>query len=177
MASTGYLNEDVAWGDLPDYVHQAFTRGNAVKVLLPAGFQLCKLSDFESLTRPGSGEVSPWWSPLQAYDYDPGWEQRKRLAAHFGVSIREMSRILVAVKENWNAMNFLLKSQTRVPIHAFFGGVAGQARLDPGSQSRRLPGEGSSGSKGLVGSASQFYIPGLTIYHVAPLGTEPLSTL
>ena len=172
--ANGYLNEDTQWTQLPPEVRNAFTHGTAEKVLLTPGFAMCKLSDFATINAPGSGAVSPWWSPLEPYRYDAGWEQRRVLSQHFGVSIRELSRILVAVKENWNAMNYLLKVRTRIPVYAFFGGVAGQNRLDAGSASRRMAGEGSSGSAKLVGSASQFYIPGLNIYHVRMTGFEHL---
>ncbi len=173
--ANGTLNAEVGWNDMPDYVRLAFTRGTGEKVLLPAGFRMCKLSDFESLAPPGSTAASPWWSPLEPYRHDAGWEQRKRLASHFGVSIRELSRILVAVKENWNAMNFLLKVELTAPAHAFFGGVAGQDRLDTGQTSRRKGGEASSGSKRLVGSASQFYIPNLGTGQLRLSGVESLN--
>lgn len=156
-------NQDATWHSLAEdlSIANAFTRKTGTKVLLSQGMKLYKLSSYSSLGTPGSTSLSPWWSPYDAYDYDPGWEERIKLAKHLGVDIRELSRIVVAVKENWSTLAYLLKIELRISVYGFFGGVAGQKRLDPGKDSKRLAGEGSGGSRNLVGSASQFYIPNL----------------
>jgi len=159
-------NQDVTWVSLAQdlSIANAFTRKTATKVLLTQGMVLYKLANgttVEKYQKPGL--VTEWWSPYDAYDYDPGWEERIKLAKHLGVNIRELSRVVVAVKENWSTLAYLLRVELCCSVYGFFGGVAGQARLDPAKASKRLPGEGSSGSKGLVGSASQFYIPNLVV--------------
>ena len=173
-------NEDAVWQQQPQFVQAAFTHQRAEKVLLPQGFKLSKLSDFDSLAPPGATTLSPWWSPFEDYEYDAGFENRVKLAQHFGVSIRELSRLLVAVKENWNSLKYLLVIQLRVPVYAFFGGVAGQLRIDaadPGGKpvvSKVLAGEASGKTKNLVGGASQFYIPNLQVDHALKVEARSL---
>jgi hypothetical protein len=108
-----------------------------------------------------------------AFDYDPGFDSRVAMAKHFNVSIRELSRILVAVKENWNSLSYLLIIALRQPFYGFFGGVAGQARIDQGAGSKLKMGE-ARGSGGLAGNASQFYISGLTPHHATLIESRSL---
>jgi hypothetical protein len=167
------LNDLAAWVDQPQHVRQAFKGGIARRVKLPIGLRLCKLSDFPSLAPPGAAKLSEWWSPFEAFDYDPGFDSRVAMAKHFNVSIRELSRILVAVKENWNSLSYLLIIALRQPVYGFFGGVAGQARIDQGAGSKLKMGE-ARGSGGLAGNASQFYISGLTPRHATLIESRSL---
>lgn len=184
------VNDLQVWGQQPAFVRAAFTHGVGKKVKLPAGMRLSKLSDFPSVAPPGSPTLSPWWSPFDPYEYDGGFENRVRMAKNLGVSIRELSRVFVAVKENWNSLNYLLIVQLRVPVYAFFGGVGGQVRIDkvatqgPATQggqapamvnapSKLLAGEGR-GRGGLAGGASQFYIPNLTPAHAVLVESRSL---
>lgn len=167
------LNDLAAWINQPPHVKQAFKGGIGKRVRLPVGFRLCKLSDFPSLAPPGAKTLSEWWSPFESFEYDPGFESRVALARHLRVSIRELSRVLVAVKENWNSLSYLLIIALRQPVYGFFGGVAGQARIDKGQGSKLKAGE-SRGTGGLVGNASQFYIPGLTPNHATLIESRSL---
>ena len=167
------LNDLVSWADQPPHVRQAFKGGIGRRVELPVGFKLCKLSDFPSLAPPRATTLSEWWSPFEAFDYDPGFDSRVALAKRFNVSIRELSRILVAVKENWNSLSYLLIIALRQPVCGFFGGVAGQARIDQDAGSKLKVGEGR-GTGGLVGNASQFYISGLTPNHATLIKSRSL---
>jgi hypothetical protein len=167
------LNDLEVWAKQPPYVREAFKGGEGDKVKLDAGFKLCKLSHYDTLAPPGATKLSEWWSPWDPYLYDGGFENRIRMAANFNVSIREISRIFVAVKENWNSLSYLLVISLNQPVHAFFGGVAGQARIDPGAASKRVAGE-ERGMGRLAGNGVQFYIPGLTLNHATLIDTRDL---
>lgn len=182
------LNSFETWpiqenGIVDPAIQNAFTSGSAQKVLLPLDFELCKLNNNDQLTRGTDTKVSPWWSPYEEYEWDGGFENRIKMASHFGVSIRELSRIFVAVSENWNSFEYLLIARLKEPVHAFFGKVAGQSRMAPAApgaaepkKSRALAGEGSSKSKGLAGNAGQFYIPNLTTAHIRLISARSLAS-
>lgn len=193
------LNENVNWADAGmistapgAYVCQAFRFGKAEKVLLPTGMKLYKFNDFSTPTRPGSKEMSAWWSPYDAYRHDAGWEQRKRLAQHFGVSIRELGRVTSAVKENWNSMQYLLTVTLKEQVYAFFGGFAQMPRIDrpkngppavskmvttaPGSGGEFMA-EGRGLTRDLPGGGTQFFIPNLTLDEISNWQTESLLAL
>jgi hypothetical protein len=186
------VNDLEVWGTQPPFVREAFKNSQGQKVQLHAGVRLSKLSDFSSLAPPGSSTLSPWWSPYDAYRYDGGFENRVKLAAKLGVSIRELSRYFVAVKENWNSLRYLLIIRLRVPAYAFFGGVKGQPRIDlipthgphtaeggaptpAPAQSKVLPGEEKGRGIALVGGAGQFYVPNLTVAHATLIEARSLT--
>lgn len=183
------LNENLSWVEVGGistgenkFVRDAFKGGMAEKVLLPSGFELYKFNEFRTLTAPNSNAVSPWWSPVKDYKHDGGWEQRKKLAAVLGVSIREFGRVTSAVKENWNSMAYLLTVVLAQETFAYFGGFAQMARLDEKSTSKRITtsteagfkAEGRGAGKNLPGGGTQFYIPNLLSSHVSSWRVEPL---
>jgi hypothetical protein len=184
------INENLSWTEVGaistggnGHVRDAFKNGFADKVLLPAGFELYKFNEYDSLAPPSAAFISPWWSPLRDYKHDGGWEQRKKLAAHFGVSIREFGRLTSAVKENWNSMSYLLTVMLAQNTYAYFGGFAQMARLDKDTQSKRVtaaPGtagfkaEARGTTKNLPGGGTQFYIPNLRPQDVSSWKVEPL---
>lgn len=184
------INEHLSWAEVgeistgPDTkVKHAFKGGKAEKVLLPAGFQLYKFHDFNTLAPPNATSISPWWSPLEPYKHDGGWDQRKKLASHLGVSIREFGRVTSAIKENWNSLKYLLVIVLAHNTYAYFGSFAQMARMDQGSQSKRVvssPGggafraEGRGSTKNLPGGGTQFYIPNLTPQDVSSWRVESL---
>ena len=188
------LNENLSWAQVgaistgsSTSVADAFKSKQAEKVLLPAGFEIYKFNEFNSLTAPNSNALSPWWSPVEPYKHDGGWEQRKKLAAHLGVSIREFGRVTSAVKENWNSMKWLLVVTLSESVYAYFGGFAQMARLDAGQASRRVAAAPAGGggfkaeargaTKNLPGGGTQFYIPNLTTAQVATWRVESLLAL
>lgn len=152
----------------------AFKSKYAEKVLLPADTKLYKFNDFSSPTAPGSKALSPWWSPYDDYRHDGGWVQRKKLAEHLGVSIREFGRVTSAVKENWNSLQYLLVITLSAPVYAFFGGFAQMPRIDDGSSSKVKSGEGRGATANLPGGGTQFYIPNLTLDTVSTWTVESL---
>lgn len=185
------INENLSWQEVgaistggDNHVRDAFKGGYADKVLLPAGFELYKFNEYNSLAPPAATTISPWWSPLKDYKHDGGWEQRKKLAAHLGVSSREFGRLTSAIKENWNSMSYLLIIVLGESTYAYFGGFAQMARMDANSQSKRViaPGkgggdfkaEGRGGSKNLPGGGTQFYIPNLRPQDVSSWRVESL---
>lgn len=191
MATT-IKNQDIQWttfdpdpysGQTRAQVHEAFTHKRAEKRLLPAGMKICRLHAYGGLA-PGMAEFSvltPWWSPYDEYDYDAGIENRQKMAANLGVSTRELSRIVMAVKEDWNSLAYLWVTSLKVSVFAFFGGVAGQDRIgknastqQPNKSYRDTKVEKSSGSKGLTGGNSQFYIPKLRLSDISSSQFIPL---
>jgi hypothetical protein len=167
------LNDLDVWAKQPAYVKQAFKRGVGSKVKLDEGMRLCKLGHFPTLAPPDTTKLSEWWSPFDAYMYDPGFDFRYLMAARLSVSIRELSRVVVAVKENWNSLSYLLVISLNQPVYAFFGGVAGQVRIDPGAGTKLKEGE-ERGRGGLAGNGVQFYIPGLTLDHASLIDSRSL---
>lgn len=156
----------------------------AEKVLLPSDSKLYKFNDFNSPTAPGSKALSPWWSPYEDYRHDGGWEQRKKLAALLGVSIRELGRVTSAVKENWNSLQYLLVITLNQPVYGYYGDFAQMPRMDAGATSKRVTTAGSGGgnvvsedrgaTKNLPGGGTQFYIPNLTLDAIAGWRVESL---
>ena len=174
-----FLNEDVSWPPADDSHRDAFKGREAQKVLVDPGLELCRLNDYPTLTRPGSSNVAPWWSPLDPYEDDPGFAERLKLAAVLdldgtGTSIRQLSRIFTAIREDWGALNFLIKARVKKPVYGFYGQASGQARIGSGPSKADPKIEGQVQSSRLVGNAHQFYIPNLTIDHLSITGTQNL---
>lgn len=175
------INENLSWGEVgaistggDNHVRDAFKGGMAEKVLLPAGFELYKFNEYNTLAPPGAPMISPWWSPYDPYKHDGGWVQRKKLASHLGVSTREFGRVTSAVKENWNSLSYLLVIVLGHATYAYFGGFAQMARIDAGQSSKRKGGEARGGTKNLPGGGTQFYIPNLTPQDVSSWRVESL---
>jgi hypothetical protein len=175
------INENLSWTEVgaistggDNHVRDAFKGGHADKVLLPPGFELYKFNEYNSLAPQGAATISPWWSPIDPYKHDGGWEQRKKLAAHLGVSIREFGRVTSAVKENWNSLSYLLIIVLGEATYAYFGGFAQMARIDAGAASKRKAGEERGATKNLPGGGTQFYIPNLRPLDVSSWRCEPL---
>jgi hypothetical protein len=185
------LNENLSWGEVgaistggSNTVGDAFKSKHAEKVLLTAGSKLYKFNDFNTPTAPGSKALSPWWSPYDDYRHDGGWEQRKKLAALLGVSIREFGRVTSAVKENWNSLQYLLVITLSDAVYAYYGDFAQMPREDAGASSKRVStapaaggafvAEGRGATKNLPGGGTQFYIPNLTLDQVASWRVESL---
>lgn len=173
------LNEAMNWMDLPDWVRAAFQTkfSTPTKDLVQTGTVLYKFNDFRTLHGPDNTNLSPWWSPYNAYKHDAGWEQRLKMAQANGVSIREWGRLTSAVKENWNSLNYLLVITLKVSVYGFFGGFTQMVRIDAGAASKVGAGEGRGGSKNLPGGGTQIYIPNLTADHVCKWHVDDLSRL
>lgn len=172
------LNRTTRWMELPEHVRAAFQTKFSMPTLdrLPAGTVLYKFNSYRSLHGPTSTALSPWWSPMESYKHDAGWEQKKKIAQANGVSVREWGRLTSAVKENWNSLNYLLVITLKVPVHGFFGGFAHQLRKDPKEATLIVAGESKGKSKNLPGGATQFYIPNLTADHVKKWRVEDLGS-
>ena len=172
------LNQDLAWSSLGDDIHAAF-KGAPEKVELRAGMKLYKFNGYATLTPPGAAEtavITGWWSPYQAFKWDAGLENRRKTAAAMGgASLKELSRIVVAVREDWSSLDYLATTDLKKPVYAFFGTVAPQARIGAGAASKRSGDERQSiGGGKLVGSGGQFYIPGLTLAHLENVDVKKL---
>ncbi|MDQ8021120.1 MAG: hypothetical protein REI94_04730 [Moraxellaceae bacterium] len=164
-------NADLNWGTLnpvgqtKDEVHRAFKYSKAELRLIPAGRKICRLHGYSGLA-PGMNNdslLTAWWSPYDAYDWDAGIEQRFKMAANLRVSVRELSRVVMAVREDWNSLAYLWVATLPEPINVFFGIVAGQERGSITESKRDGAVEKSSGSARLAGNNAQFYIPNLTL--------------
>jgi hypothetical protein len=177
------INENKTWEEAGNdktggngHVRDAFKNGMARKVLLASTFKLYKFNEYKTLTAPDVNEVSPWWSPYEAYEWDAGWEERKKLAAQLKVSIRELGRVTSAIKENWNSLSYLLVIQVKNAAYGYFGGFAQMARIDSGQASKRDSNiEAKGGTKNLPGGGTQFYIPNLTTNDVTLVSVELLA--
>ena len=160
------LNQLETWSGCGQSVHDAF-KGDAEKIELRAGFRIYKFNAYDRLLPPGKPEssvITPWWSPYEAFAWDAGLENRRKTAlAMGGASLRELSRIVVAVREDWSSLRYLVTARLAAPSYAFFGSVAPQARITPGASSRRMSDERQARAPKLVGSGSQFYIPNLRL--------------
>jgi hypothetical protein len=177
------INEETTWEEVGSdstggagHVRDAFKSGMAKKVLLKPTFKMYKFNEYKTLTAPNSQSVSPWWSPYEAYEWDAGWEERKNLAAHLKVSIRELGRVTSAIKENWNSLSYLLVVEVKQAMYGYFGGFAQMARIDATQASKRDANVEAKGStKNLPGGGTQFYIPHLTTNDVTLVSVELLT--
>ena len=183
-----YLNDENTWEEVGSYdpatnkpsetgayVRDCFKNGTAQKRLLDTSLKLYKFSHGAELTRENSNEVSPWWSPYDAWEWDAGWEERKKLAAQLKVNIRELGRVTSAIKENWNSLSHLLVIHLNNGAYGYFGGFAQMCRIDEGEASKRDDNiEKTGNTKNLPGGGSQFYIPNLTSGYVTQISAEPL---
>ena len=177
------INENTTWEEVGSIstggdgrVSHAFKNGTAKKVLLVPAFKLYKFNEYRTLTAPNSKSVSPWWSPYEAYEWDAGWEERKKLAAQLKVSTRELGRVTSAIKENWNSLSYLLVIQMKNAAYGYFGGFAQMARIDPLHASKRESNIEAKGStQNLPGGGTQFYIPHLKTNDVTLVSVELLA--
>ena len=106
-----------------------------------------------------------------------GFEDRVKMAKVFGVTVRELCRVFLAVRENWNSFEYLAVAALAKPAWGFVGGVAQQVRIDPGSTTARGPGEKRGGTANLPGRAIQIYIPFLTMGHLRNIRIHRLSEI
>jgi hypothetical protein len=167
------LNENISWATMPDNggqtrveIHTAFSGGAATKTRLNPGFEICKLNNYMTLTpNPApTTVVSAWWTNLDRWGNVVGLEDRVKMAKFFKVSVRELCRVFLAVRENWNSFEYLAVAALAKPVWAFVGGVSKQVRKQ--GESKRAPGEKSAMRQSLPGQATQIYIPFLTMAHL-----------
>jgi hypothetical protein len=180
------LNESLTWDEVgnistgPGTVRDAFqlAYGKPTKELLPAGMSLYKFNGYSTLSAgviDDETPLSPWWSPTRAFKHDAGLEQRKQIAMKSGVSLREWARLTSVIKENWNSLEWLLIVELKEPVHAWFGGFKGMARIDAGSISKRDGAvEARGAGKNLPGGGTQFYIPNLKVAHIKAHFFQPI---
>ncbi|WP_137939602.1 hypothetical protein [Chitinivorax sp. B] len=174
------LNYDMVWNKMSNDVKGAFI-GTPQKVKLPAGFRLYKFTEFYIANR--QGKVTEWWSPVNPYDMDPGLAARISLAKHLGANPSDLTRVMAAVKENWNALTFVLQAELQKPVYAFWGQCAMQRRRDANSQTRAgIPPAQARTDMPMVktinlpGYAWQFYCPALTPAHIREISRNPVGT-
>ena len=184
-----YLNDENTWEEVGNYdpatnepsktgayVRNCFKSGTAQKRLLDTSLKLYKFNHGDQLTRPPSNKVSPWWSPYDAWEWDAGWEERKKLAAQLKVNIRELGRVTSAIKEDWSSLSHLLVIHLNNGAYGYFGGFAQMCRIDEVMASKRDPNIEAKGStENLPGGGSQFYIPNLTTGYVTLVSVELLT--
>lgn len=168
-------NASTLWTALPADVRRAFRGEHADRVPLSEGFLLYKYTEpGENQSVPSIrnawGQITPWWSTYERYGLDPGLTQRRALATLLGVSAGELTRTVAAVKENWNALTWLVTAKLLKPAFAFWGQCSPQRRLDFGATPRA--GVRSGRTINLPGYAWQFYIPNLTMDDIALVSFE-----
>jgi hypothetical protein len=160
-----FLNFNTDWELLPD-VRSAFI-GRPKRVKLESGFLLYKFSDSE--IKNSSGKISEWWFPKEPFGIDPGLEEHLKLAKQLGVPPSDLVRVVGAVKENWNALTYLIEARLKKPLYCLWGQCSVQNRKDM----LKRPREGLLTTRGrsdmplvrtekLPGYAWQLYIPRLT---------------
>jgi hypothetical protein len=180
------LNEELDWSQVGDIstgsgkVRNAFQSafGDPSKELLSVGMSLYKFNNYSTLS-PGEvtddTELSPWWSPTQAFKHDAGLTQRLSIAEKNGVSFREWGRLTSVIKEDWSSMAFLLTIEIKEPVYAWFGGFKGMSRLDDKHKSKRDKAlENAGASRNLPGGGTQFYIPNLKVMHIRKYAFKPI---
>jgi hypothetical protein len=128
-------------------------------VLLPAGMRLYRFNSDAVLQRRGDF-YSGWWSATDAFDQDPGLAQKRHMATHFGVSLREYGRVTSAISEPWGTLEYLIHGSLKRQAYAAFGGFTAQARGNHANRDAAIEGRGRTAK--LPGGGTQFYIPFLT---------------
>ena len=139
---------------------KATFKGDAQKVLLPAGKMLFKFSQYAPVN-PASGAVTAFWSDVASSSSgDWGLEGVQKLSAHLGVSEAEMVRVTSAVKHEWNALSTAWKIMLTDSVYAWHGPAASQSRT--GDSASRFP-----------GCNMQYYIPNMTAASFSILESSP----
>ncbi len=171
------FNEKYSFTDMPPHVQAAFKYKHD-KVLLHKGMKLYRFGSDQTLVNPRTNLLPNWWSPYEAYEHDPGWEQKKNFARHMNISVRELARVLAALPEQWSSAEYLLTATLSVDIYAFFGNFAQQNTRQPLSQwdQQRRPGESIAHIRqaktnpqpiNLPGGGTQFYIPDFNQFYIS----------
>jgi len=185
------LNQNLNWENAEEWLRNTF-KGQGEHKLLDAGMKIYKFNDREDLFVRDGGKISEFWSPYEAYEWDGGLENRAAVGKAMGnATLKELSRIVVAVCENWNSLDYLVTARLKLPVYCLFGAVAPQVRYEALGKNRQgetvyQPNKRSSderqgigggnktiGGK-LVGSASQLVIPNLTIEHLENIESTKL---
>ncbi|HLN56823.1 MAG TPA: hypothetical protein VK207_12555 [Bacteroidales bacterium] len=173
------LNFNIVWAQVDRNSRSAFI-GIPKKVKLPVNFMLYKFTD-----RPVTGDrISAWWSPVTPYDSDPGLLSILNLARHLGASPADLTRVMAAVKENWNALTHLLEARLLMPVYGFWGQCSMQKRIDEGESAK--PGIPRPAPRmdlsfrptgNLPGYSWQLYIPNLTHRHIKQTSFRPVEKI
>jgi len=202
FSKSSAVNNELTWGDVGAMqvggrpVRQAFL--DAKMVCLPARTKLYKFNSYPGLRPDSQGHITGWWSPYDAFDVDPGWDAKRMMAQHLGVSIRELGRVTSAITESWNSAEYLAVMTLKVHIWVAYGRFKHQARgpaqadnskrITPitADRSERSPGvgeaqgphqirgEGRLGTKNLPGGGRQFFIPNLKPQHYSHFYSQSL---
>ncbi len=168
---TPVLNAGLKWEQLQQADRDSFD-GVAQKVKLPAGLRLYKFTQWDIESRSG---VTPYWSPVERYQWDEGLQNRLRLAQQQGMSPDDYTRIVAAVRTNWNALTNILTAFLIKDVYAFWGAIGwqpkfGEQTLEHMRSFDRVLEELTAKVTGtartpqritLPGGASQFFIPNL----------------
>jgi hypothetical protein len=165
ISFTPVLNAGLNWNQLEQSDRDAF-KGIGQKVKLRAGFRLYKFTSGDIESRSG---VTPWWSPLGPFQWDSGLENRLRLAQQLGANPADLTRVVAAVRTNWNALTHILTAILRVDVYGFWGQIGWQPKFGDQTlehmRSFDKVLEELTGRKPqrilLPGGGSQFFIPNL----------------
>ncbi|MBL0870050.1 MAG: hypothetical protein IBJ18_05670 [Phycisphaerales bacterium] len=143
--------------ELEAWAKSTFTKGEARKVLLPAGFRLYKFTGGSLVD--SKGQVTPWWSARTGLDSnDPGLDGVLERSARAGVHPREHVRARAAVKNAWNNLDGILKVRLLTAAWGWYG------------RARHQPVDAPDGKGGFVdypnvvfiGGSYQLFIPNLS---------------
>ena len=175
-SSTTELNFKTVWNQMSPDVKGAFI-GTPEKVKLTEGFLLFKFTEFHLENR--ARKITEWWSPVEAYGIDPGLGSRLALAHHLRVNAADLTRVIAAVREDWNALTYILQAQITAPVYGFWGQCKMQVRRTKDAQGQDLRARPDTivGPKtaNLPGYAWQFYIPNLTTAHIREVSRIPVA--
>lgn len=169
------------------------------RVMLPARTKLYKFNSYPSLRPDKAGNVTPWWSPFEPYDVDPGWYAKAAMAKVFRISVRELGRVTSAITESWNSCEYLATIVLTVDIWVMYGRFRQMARSDGGASMmitnpKEVPpgfrAEGRGGARAqftdkagakqgghLPGGGRQFFIPNLKPEYYKGFSAQSLLTM
>ncbi|MBI3854747.1 MAG: hypothetical protein HY293_03550 [Planctomycetes bacterium] len=138
--------------------------GTPLKVKILPGTRLCRGNFGKDLREP----ITAWWSyfsiPSGAMgaNNDVGFATRVSFARTMRVTVREVIRLFLAVSEDFNSLEWLVRIKLMQPVWGWYGAAAQQARLNTGGTSAVKAGEGKGTTKNIPGHGYQFYLPNLT---------------
>lgn len=163
------INQNLSWLEVGAMiVHGSPVRAaflDARMVRLKAGTKLYKFNTWPSLQPDKVGNVTPWWSPYNAYDVDPGWQAKLSMAKNLNISIRELGRVTSAITDTWNSLQYCVTITLKVDMYVAYGRFKQQARHGEGaSQIITFPAvqpEWQGKTANLPGGGRQFFIPNL----------------
>jgi hypothetical protein len=157
------LNQDLKYGDLPNYVRKSF-KGSAKLVRLKPGTLIFTLSNKSNMMTGVQRQVTEWWTPADKYHGDPGLKGRAAFAKKYGVDELDVYKDTAAYANKKSGLRYVVIAKLRVPAFAFYGKIRRQGRVVAIATSRVSVADPGQVKYINAFQGYQFYLPGLDLH-------------